>query len=208
MTAAHPAIAEPAPQAPPRCEGRSVLTLSRLAAALMRRLRLRLARLAHPGSRFGDGCDVRRGLALHRVGNGRIAFGQRCVLDRGLTVEAEGELTIGDRVVFGHHCTIASKQRLVIGDDTLIAEMVSIRDHDHRFDNPSKPVREQGAACAPVSIGRDVWLGGKVTVLKGVTIGDHAIVGANAVVTRDLPPGAIAVGVPAKVVRYRQGFES
>ncbi|PQV63701.1 Hexapeptide repeat of succinyl-transferase [Abditibacterium utsteinense] len=81
--------------------------------------------------------------------------------------------------------------------------MVSIRDHDHRFDNLEIPIREQGIVSAPVVIGKNVWLGAKVTVLKGVTIGDNAVVGANAVVTKNLPKNAIAVGIPAKVIRLR-----
>jgi acetyltransferase-like isoleucine patch superfamily enzyme len=56
---------------------------------------------------------------------------------------------------------------------------------------------------APVRIGRNVWLGAKVTVSKGVAIGDNAIVGANAVVTHDIPPNAIAAGVPARIIRMR-----
>ncbi len=64
-------------------------------------------------------------------------------------------------------------------------------------------MRLQGEDVAPVRIGNSVWLGAKVTVLKGVSIGDGAIVGANAVVSSDLPPGAVAVGVPARVMRIR-----
>ena len=82
--------------------------------------------------------------------------------------------------------------------------LVAIRDHDHRFDGPlAVPIREQGHVCAPVTIGDNVWLAGKSTVLKGVTIGDNAVVGANAVVTRDIPANAVAMGVPARVIRYR-----
>ena len=93
--------------------------------------------------------------------------------------------------------------RVVIGEDCLIAELVSIRDHDHRFADLDVPIRAQGADVAEVNIGRNVWIGSKATVLKGVTIGDDAIVGAGAVVTRDVPANAIVIGVPARVVRFR-----
>jgi acetyltransferase-like isoleucine patch superfamily enzyme len=102
-----------------------------------------------------------------------------------------GKLHIGHRTIFGHHCTLAARDSLIIGDDCLIAEMVSIRDHDHCFDRLDVPIREQGAVSAPIKIGRNVWLGAKVTVVKGITIGDNAIVGANAVVTKDIPANAI-----------------
>ena len=120
-----------------------------------------------------------------------------------MTIESHGDLVVGARTIFGHHCTLASKQEIIIGEDCLIAEMVSIRDHDHCFDRLDVPVREQGAVTAPICIGRNVWLASKVTVVKGVSIGDNAIVGANAVVTKDIPPNAIAVGIPAKVIRMR-----
>ena len=122
-----------------------------------------------------------------------------------MTIECRGRLEIGDRTIFGHHCTLGVADSLVIGPDCLIAEMVAIRDHDHRFDGPLEvPIREQGVTSTPVRIGSNVWLAGKVTVLKGVTIGDNAIIGANAVVTRDIPTNAVAVGIPARVIRYRQ----
>lgn len=106
-------------------------------------------------------------------------------------------------MVFGHHCTIGVKASLSIGDDCLIAEMVSIRDHDHATSRTDIPMRLQGASTAPVVIERDVWLGARVVVVKGVHIGQGAIVGAGAVVTKDVPPYAIAVGVPARIIGQR-----
>ncbi len=178
--------------------------MRRLRAALARRWRLTAARCCYPAVRFGAGCDVRAGLSLLVGLKGSVEFGPDCVLDRSLTVEAEGRLTVGARTIFGHHCTLAARDVLEIGEDCLLAEMVSVRDHDHCFDRLDIPIREQGAVSAPVKIGRNVWLGAKVTVVKGVTIGDNAIVGANAVVTKDIPANAIAAGVPARVLRFRE----
>jgi acetyltransferase-like isoleucine patch superfamily enzyme len=133
-----------------------------------------------------------------------VVFGSRCVLDRDMTVECFGSLEVGSGTIFGHHCTLAARESLVIGHDCLLAEMVSVRDHDHRYDlDLDIPVRDQGFDCRPVRIGSNVWLGCKVTVVKGVTIGDNAVVGANSVVTRDIPANAVAVGAPARVIRYR-----
>ena len=182
----------------------SVPFLRRLRSALNRRWRLTAVRGCYPGVRFGAGCDVRAGLSLLVGPCGSVEFGSDCVLDRSLTIEAEGRLTVGARTIFGHHCTLAARDVLEIGEDCLLAEMVSVRDHDHCFDRLDVPIRKQGAVSAPVKIGRNVWLGAKVTVVKGVTIGDNAIVGANAVVTKDIPPNAIAAGVPARVLRFRE----
>ena len=135
----------------------------------------------------------------------RVEFGRQCILDRSLNIECHGTLMVGARTIFGHHCTVVAEQQVEIGADCLIAEMVAIRDHDHCFDRLDIPVREQGMVVSPVRIGNNVWLASKVTVTRGVTIGDNAIVGANAVVTRDIPANAIAVGIPARIVKMRDG---
>lgn len=89
-----------------------------------------------------------------------------------------------------------------IGEDCLFASHVYITDHDHYSPDPHSPVRHsKSLVVAPVRIGNGVWLGERVCVLKGVTIGDGAIVGAASVVTKDIPPRCIAVGSPARVVK-------
>lgn len=181
------------------------MKLARLPVALWRRLRLIWLRLRFRRAHFGARNDIRAGFKLRLAPGAQFQTGEACVLDTDTTIECSGTLTIGARVILGHHCTLGCKDRIEIGDDCLLAEMVSIRDHDHNFARTDIPIREQGATCAPVKIGRDVWLGAKVTVVRGVTIGDGAIIGANAVVTRDVPAMAIAVGIPARVVKMRDG---
>jgi acetyltransferase-like isoleucine patch superfamily enzyme len=188
-----------------RAGGAGVPLRSRGAAWLRRKALGLLARTRYPGVSFGTGCDVRSGLHLTVSPGARVAFGPGTVLDRGLTVECHGTLEVGRRTVFGHHVTIGVRDRVTIGEACLIAEMVSIRDHDHRFHDLDRPILDQGAESAPVTIGHGVWIGAKATVVKGVTIGDDAVIGAGAVVTRDVPSRAVALGVPARVVRYRDG---
>lgn len=175
--------------------------LHRILPAMAKRVRLIWNRGRHPRARFGRKTDIRRRFCLRQSPGATVSFGERCILDNDLTVEVSGTLRVGDRVIFGHHCTLAAVEQIEIGDDCMLAEMVSIRDHDHAFARIDVPYREQGKVVAPVRLGRNVWLGAKVTVLKGVTIGDNSVVGANAVVTRDIPPNSLAVGIPAKVVR-------
>jgi len=164
---------------------------------------LHYLRLRYGHASFGDHCDVRRGAHFTVRDGGTISFGDSCILDRDMTVEVTGRLEVGRRTIFGHHCTLAARSLVSIGACCLIAEMVSIRDHDHDFSRLDVPTVDQGATVSDVVIGYNVWLGSKVTVLKGVTIGDNAIVGAGAVVSRDVPANAIAAGVPARVLRYR-----
>ena len=93
------------------------------------------------------------------------------------------------------------------GDLALFADGVYISDFDHRFADLERPIKDQGIVKTRVRIGRDVWLGTKVTVCRGVRIGDGVVVGANAVVTRDLPDHAVAVGVPARVIKDRRRLD-
>ena len=176
----------------------------RLVPAAVRRIRLLYIRCRYPKISFGRNCDVRRGFWAVLGPSPIVRFGRRCVIDRHMNIEVHGRLSVGDRTIFGHHCTIAVHDSVEIGEDCLIAEMVSIRDHDHRTDDLQIPVRQQGMNVAGVRIGKNVWIGCKVTVKRGITIGDNAVIGANAVVTRDIPSNAVAVGVPAKVIRFRQ----
>jgi acetyltransferase-like isoleucine patch superfamily enzyme len=177
----------------------------RIRGVLRRRVGLALTRLRHPRVAFGPRCDVRSGVRF-AVGRGAVVrFGAGCVLDHGFTLESTGRLVVGDRTVFGHHCTVAAERSLVIGANCLFGELVSIRDHDHSFDRSDVGILYQGRSTAPVVIGDDVWVGAKATITRGVTIGEGAIVGAHAVVTHDLPAGCVAVGVPARILRMRDG---
>ena len=153
------------------------------------------------GVRFGGdvNCNVAR--------SGRLVIGDGVKIGAGTTLEVApgGELLIGDRGFISGYCTIAAERHVSIGSESMLGEMVSIRDHDHAFADPDVAYLEQGEEVAPVRIGNNVWLAGKVTVVKGVTIGDNTVVGAHAVVTRDLPANCVAAGIPARVLRQRTG---
>ncbi len=174
-----------------------------LSGYLRRRLGLSLARLRFHRVEFGVRCDVRADARMLVARGATVRFGDGCVLDRGFDLECRGRITVGPGTIFGHHCTVAADERVEIGRDCLLAELVSIRDHDHAFGAMDASIVRQGRSVAPVRIGDNVWLGAKVTVVKGVSIGDNSVVGAHAVVTRDIPPNSIAVGVPARVVAHR-----
>lgn len=91
--------------------------------------------------------------------------------------------------------------RVEIGRNVLIGARVLITDHDHEFlDRSTPPVKSPVLICRPVKIEDEVWIGEGVVVLKGTTIGRRSVVGANSVVTHDIPPYSIAAGVPARVI--------
>ena len=91
---------------------------------------------------------------------------------------------------------------MTIGDHTVIAPGCFITDHNHGI-APDKRIDEQPCVSEPVTIGKDVWLGTKVVVLPGVSIGDGAVVAANAVVTKNVPPAGVVAGVPATLRYFR-----
>ena len=89
---------------------------------------------------------------------------------------------------------------MTIGDSVLIARGVYISDHDHQRKNGETLHRDVGATAA-VAIGEGAWLGQSCCVLPGVSIGAGAVIGANSVVTHDVPPGGVAVGAPARLLK-------
>jgi acetyltransferase-like isoleucine patch superfamily enzyme len=139
-----------------------------------------------------------------RPGFGRLILGRWVHIGDGTSLRShEGTLAIGDKVVFGRNNVVNSYLDISIGERCIIADMVYVADFDHVFSDVDVPIKDQGITKAPVRIGADVWLANKVSVVRGTFIGDGCVVGANAVVTKDLPPYSIAAGVPARVIRNR-----
>lgn len=112
------------------------------------------------------------------------------------------ELEIGDRSGVGVNCRLSG--HIVIGNDVMMGPNCIMRTYSHAHDRIDIPMDQQGFEPERVMhIGDDVWIGTNVIILPGVNIGSHCIIGAGAVVTRDVPDYAIVGGVPAKVIRYR-----
>jgi maltose O-acetyltransferase len=126
-------------------------------------------------------------------------IGEGCEVRAGLQVDCGSNITVGDRVFINFGAYLADIAAITIGDDTLIGANVSLLTPTHPTDARLRLAKWEGGA--PIAIGRNVWLGGNVTVCPGVSIGDDTTVGAGSVVVRDLPAGVVAVGNPARVVR-------
>jgi acetyltransferase-like isoleucine patch superfamily enzyme len=164
------------------------------------RARARMWALLYRGVEVGPRAIVGRRCRLRVDKGSRIVIGELAEVDDCTTLAAYGGgvLLLGARSFVGHTCTLAARERVELGEGTYLAELVSIRDHDHAVGlPPSSGVVE----ISSVSIGARVWLGAKTTVLRGASIGDDAVVGANAVVRGDLPAGVVAAGVPARIIR-------
>lgn len=113
-------------------------------------------------------------------------------------------IELGDRVGFNHGCYVNGYGGLTIGDDTIIGPGTMIHTANHEMGDLSRPISGQGWKAAPVTIGKDCWIGMAVCILPGVHIGDGAVVGAGSVVTNDIESFGIAVGNPARVIKSRR----
>jgi len=189
-----------------------VATFARRRRYPVTRLRIEVRRLLLLRAARGRAMLGRRIILDSRIGckvdpGGHITINDYCEIRTGVLLDVWGKLTIDARTFVGQGTVIGVQERVEIGADCLIGEYVTIRDQDHRIANTDQAIREQGYEVAPIRIGNDVWLGAKVTVCKGVNIGTGCVVGANAVVTRDLPPYSVAIGVPARVIRQRTEAE-
>ena len=131
--------------------------------------------------------------------NTHTIIGANCRISAGYG----GQISIGPRVLLDDNTHVMSQKSIQIGSDTLIAPGCFIIDFDHNVADRSKNISEQGYKVKPIVIGRNVWIGAHCVILKGVKIGDGAVIGAGSVVTDDVQAHTIVVGNPAKLIRRR-----
>jgi acetyltransferase-like isoleucine patch superfamily enzyme len=116
----------------------------------------------------------------------------------------EGEVRIGAKTVMGQECTISAFQHVAIGRECVVADRVMLIDFDHGVVEVERPIRLQGIYKRAVDVGNNCWIGYGVCILRGVTVGDNAVLGTSAVVTKDVPDNAVVAGIPARVIRMRE----
>ena len=112
---------------------------------------------------------------------------------------AVGDVVIGDHTRIGLHNTIIGP--VEIGSHVNLAQGITVTALNHNFSDTNKRIDEQGVSTNPVTIEDDVWVGANAVILPGVTIGEHCVVAAGAVVTKDVPPHSLVAGIPAKVIK-------
>ena len=136
--------------------------------------------------------------------NTNIKLGKNVTIYPDVMFFGDGEIIIGDNVNIGNNTIIYSSKGggVSVGDHTMIAAQSYIIDADHGIEG-GELISKQACTVEPISIAKDVWIASNVTVLKGSKIGDGAVIGAKALVKGEIPSNAIAVGVPAKVKKYR-----
>lgn len=150
-----------------------------------------------------------RRLALQTGRSGSIRFGRWAWIGDGTKIRChEGTVEIGDKTVFGQECTISCYQHVRIGPECVIADRTMFIDFDHGVVDVERPIRSQGIYKEDVIVGANVWIGYGAAILRGVKVGDNAVIGTNSVVTKDVPANAVVGGVPARVLRMREAPQS
>jgi acetyltransferase-like isoleucine patch superfamily enzyme len=152
-----------------------------------------------------EGCQI---MGLSRRG---IVFGDRCTVGRQAMISPTnvlgGELgeglKVGDNSNIGHFAFVGCSGYIEIGDRVLMGPRVTLLGENHDFDDPARPIKQQGVTRRDIVIGDDCWLGAGSTILAGVNVGSGSVVAAGSVVTHDVAPLSVVAGVPARVVRER-----
>lgn len=151
------------------------------------------------------------GLDVKIVNMGKMSLGNNVIIrpSTGLYTNPTKVLKIGDNVEIGNHSTIAAHHEVVIENDVLTGPHVFIADYNHDYRDVYTPVWSQGEFApkdSKVVIGEGTWLGTNVVIVGNVRIGKHCVIGANSVVTKDIPDYSVAAGIPCKVIK-RYDFE-
>lgn len=144
------------------------------------------------------------GEVLEALDQGRLTIGEGTVLEPGcwLTMSPRARISIGKGCFLNRNTMLAALERIEIGDHVMLANNCFVGDADHRFDDPDLPLTWQGfTSQGPVRIGDNCWFGVNCVVTSGARIGERCVIGANSVVIGELPPGVIAAGAPAEVIR-------
>jgi acetyltransferase-like isoleucine patch superfamily enzyme len=154
--------------------------------------------------RLGEGCRFEGWIEIPQR-SGRITLSDRVYVCRGATwtVLDGATLSMGNGAFIGPGVMISAHRAISIGNDSLVAEYVSIYDNEHVWSDMHKPIGEQGYATAVCGIGSGCWIGAGAKILMGGSLGDDCILGAGAVLKKPLPPGVVAAGVPARIIKHR-----
>lgn len=160
--------------------------------------------LGSSGGTLGGGGFIYEGVRIVQGLRGSIHIGCSVRLLRSVTLNTlppSGCLAIGDNVHIGEGTMVSSHSRIEIRDDVVIGPYNVIVDVDHICKNRRLPIGQQGLRAKPICIQEGAWISSHCSILKGVTIGRGAVVGAGSVVTHDVPDYTVVAGVPARVLR-------
>ncbi|NJO83456.1 MAG: acyltransferase [Blastochloris sp.] len=181
---------------------RSIMRLDG-AAAIEDGVRLRFAN----NIRLGRGVYLDHGVYLHACPNG-IRIGAESYVMKNAILHIynfrdlpNAGIVIGERSLIGEACVLRGQGGITIGDDVYLAPLVQMLAVNHVYHDTTRPISHQGITAQGIVVEDGAWIGGGAIILDGVRIGCNAVIGAGAVVTKDVPPYTIVVGNPARIVR-------
>jgi acetyltransferase-like isoleucine patch superfamily enzyme len=154
----------------------------------------------------GQNVSISRHARVYTAEGHRVAIGSDTRIEHGAIINPyHGQVVIGERSFIGPYCLVYGHGGLSIGDDVLIATHTVIVPSNHTYADPLVPINQQGTVDIGITIESNVWIGAHATILDGVTISSGAVVAAGAVVNRDVATGEVVGGIPARVLKCRDG---
>lgn len=173
---------------------------------LVRYVRLWRFRTANPHVVLRGMVFLGKNVEIHATPElSRLEIGRWVHIGDGNSIRChEGSLRIGDKAVLGENNVINAYLDIEIGASTLMADWCYVCDFDHKMDDITLPIKDQGIVKGPVRIGADTWVAAKVSILRNTMIGRGCVLGSHAVVRGEIPDYSIAVGAPARVVKNRK----
>lgn len=160
---------------------------------------------------LGSNYNLDNDVFLDATSQNGILLGNNVSIQKRVIIECTGSLTkmglglvLGDNVGIGSSSFLGCAGGITIGDNTILGNFVSMHSENHNYFDKEIPIRLQGVNSKGIKIGKDCWIGAKVTILDGVNLGDGCIVAAGGVLTEgSYPPFSILGGVPAKIIKER-----
>lgn len=148
----------------------------------------------------GRGSKIYHSVRMDTPPYRRFSLGRHSVVESFCCINnAVGNVIIGDHTRIGIHNTVIGP--VTIGSHVNLAQGITVTALNHNYKETGKRIDQQGVSTNPVVIGDDVWIGANAVILPGVTIGNHCVIAAGAVVTKDVPPHSLVAGVPAKIIK-------
>ena len=164
-------------------------------------LRIVKLKLLYPGITIDFKTTIQSNCSISCMKGGKLII-LKSHISYGTFIKADSKSTLSIYNSFiGRNSVITAKEKVIIHENCLIAEMVVIRDQDHIIDTATGNRAGESFNTKPIEIGKNVWIASKATNLKGVTIGEHSVVAASAVITKDIPSNEVWSGVPGQFLK-------
>jgi len=157
------------------------------------------------GGHIGKNVKIYEGVKIASKKGCPINIGDNVSIEKGVVISTseKGKISIGNNVYVGEYSVLTSNEAIEIGDNVLISPHNDIVDFNHIYQDPTKPVNQQGVVTKKITIQEDAWIGSGSKILMGVTIGRGAVIGAGSIITKDVPPGYVVVGNSTRVLKVR-----